>query len=266
MNVAVNWSKTNVTLQLTKHYFKKHGHCLKWRDYKENILEVGCGEGSVTAKVLYPYIKNHTQRLLATDKLEEMVTFAKQHNKMNRVDYQVMDIMNEQQVKALQNQFDHIFSLFLSHWIPDTRTMLSGFHQMLKMHGQILVIGFIDSYLNQCVEKLKKESKWRKYISANEIFANYTQYPKQYLENLLQELGFNVDVYDSEKTMLRKKNLIDTIRATMHFYPEKIPAELEESYIQDFLKCCHEMFQYIEEPDTYEVPYETMILIATKIK
>lgn len=121
MNHASLWFKTSITKQNAKFQLQKFEHLLKWKSDKETIIDAGCGEGSVTKEILYPAVKNNIQKILAVDRNEEMINFAKQNNQIEGIEYRVMDIMDQRLLKTVPNQFDHLFAIHLAHWIPDTR-------------------------------------------------------------------------------------------------------------------------------------------------
>lgn len=121
MNYAAKWSATDVNKVTILRHLKTYGHLLKWKDYKETCLEVGCGEGVMTKEILLPYIEDHIAKLVAVDILDGMIQFAKERNAHEKIDYQIVDILNDQFITTMQSQFDHVFSLFVSHLIPDTR-------------------------------------------------------------------------------------------------------------------------------------------------
>lgn len=71
---------------------------------------------------------------------------------------------------------------------------------MLKPNGQIFVISFTNKfYLNESFSKQFKEKKWTKYIPPEPVFANYTDNPTGYFENLLNNIGFELDLCHYEK-------------------------------------------------------------------
>lgn len=102
-------------------YLDKYSRLLKWQSYKENILDVGCGDGSVTTEVLYPYLEGHVERLEAIDLSEEMIRYAKTNNKLENVSYRTVDVNNDEDVRSLSMKFDHIFSFYCIHWILDQK-------------------------------------------------------------------------------------------------------------------------------------------------
>lgn len=121
MPYAELWTKTTASKEIASFYLKKFGHLLKWKDYKETILEVGCAEGSVTKELLFPFVKNHVKKLVAIDKLDDMISCAKKANTIAEIDFQVMDAMDGESVTKKANQFDHIFSTMVAHWITDNK-------------------------------------------------------------------------------------------------------------------------------------------------
>lgn len=121
MSYASVWAKNNITKPNAKLYLEKFGHLLKWQNYKENIMDAGCGDGCVTSEVLYPYVRKHAQKILAVDKLDGMIDYANKHNKIDEIDYQLVDVTDQNKTKGLANQFRHIFAFHLAQWIPDTK-------------------------------------------------------------------------------------------------------------------------------------------------
>lgn len=121
MSSASLWFKSCAPRQNATSQLGKFAHLLKWKNYKETILDAGCGEGSITKEILYPVVKNHSKKILSVDKSEVMINFAKKHNQVDDIDYQVMDVIDQAQVTKAANQFDRIFAIHLAQWIPNTR-------------------------------------------------------------------------------------------------------------------------------------------------
>lgn len=121
MSYASKWSNIDVNKRIVLRQLKNYCDLLKWKNYKENCIDVGCGEGTLTRQVLYPYIQNHIHKLEAIDNLDGMIQFAREHNSHEKIEYHTMDILNDRMIKNMLNQFDHLFSFFVSHLIPDTR-------------------------------------------------------------------------------------------------------------------------------------------------
>ncbi|GJQ66750.1 putative juvenile hormone acid methyltransferase [Trypoxylus dichotomus] len=261
------WTKTTVTKHIASFYLQKFGHLLKWKDYKEIVMEVGCAEGSVTKDILFPYIKNHMQKLVAIDKLNEMINCAKEGNVPKEIDFVVMDIMDKESVKKKLNQFDHIFSTLIAHWIPDNRSYLSNLYHMLKFGGQIFHTQLTNKQVvRSSFEKQFQEGKWTKYVPNEPVFADYTNEPVKYVQNLFCEVGFNVQFCQMKEEISIIENFGDFIRPLLHIYQhlDRIPNEKREDFFQYHINNCREICIYKGEPDVYEMHYQTIICVASK--
>ncbi|GJQ66755.1 hypothetical protein Trydic_g4695 [Trypoxylus dichotomus] len=122
--------------------------------------------------------------------------------------------------------------------MPDTKTMLKRFCQMLQPNGQIFATTLVDNFLNPSFLRQFKEPKWAKYIPNEHVFANYTDNPKQYLTSLSNDVGLRLELCDYEKRMIIVEDFTDFLRVIIRMFPhfEKVPAELREDYFQDHLK------------------------------
>lgn len=103
------------------HYLDKYAHLLKWRSNEEIILDVGCGDGSVTKEVLYPYLEDHVKKLEAVDLSESMIEFARTNYSMEKIEYKTLDLGSDEDIRTLTDKFDHIFSFYCTHWILDQK-------------------------------------------------------------------------------------------------------------------------------------------------
>lgn len=121
MDYSDMWCKTTASKNLASAILNKHRDSFKWKNYKENILEIGCGDGSLTKTVLYSFIGDHVQELVAIDKLDYMCNYAKANNAVEGIEYRFKDAMDADHVEEMKGQFDHIFAIFVAHWIPDTK-------------------------------------------------------------------------------------------------------------------------------------------------
>ncbi|GJQ73207.1 putative juvenile hormone acid methyltransferase, partial [Trypoxylus dichotomus] len=151
--------------------------------------------------------------------------------------FQVMDAVNQEEISRRRNQFDHIFSIYTAHWIPDNRTFISGLHTMLKSKGQIFIIIATDTAMHRAFAKQAIEGKWSKYIPDEPIFADYTEKPTTYFANLARDVGFNVEFCEAERDHVIIKQFPDLIRVMLHLnrFTDRIPSHLQEAYFQDHL-------------------------------
>lgn len=85
------------------------------------VLDIGCGPGSVTTKVIYQKLP-HFKKIIGMDYSEEMINFAKEAYKehLPKLEFEVGDI--EADPEAFSNYFeyfDHITSISLWQWLKN---------------------------------------------------------------------------------------------------------------------------------------------------
>lgn len=91
----------------------------------ERILDLGCGEGSLTEKILVA-----GARVVGVDASAEMVAAAKARGLDARL------ITAER--LPFENEFDAVFSNAVLHWVRDHDAMLAGVHRALKSGGRFV--------------------------------------------------------------------------------------------------------------------------------
>lgn len=117
MNNAVLYEKCNSlqkrdALLCLEEYASK----MRWKTSKNNILDIGCGDGSVT-NMLKKYIPTDF-KLLGCDISEKMVNFANDHHCNEQTSFTVLDIEGDLP-EGMKGKFDHVFSFYALHWIID---------------------------------------------------------------------------------------------------------------------------------------------------
>lgn len=98
---------------------KEYSRRIQWKGFEDRILDIGCGDGSVTVNLLRSHIPGEFE-LIGCDISEEMVRFANENYKDGNTNFIVQDIqahLNED----LINNFDHVFSFYALHWIKDQK-------------------------------------------------------------------------------------------------------------------------------------------------
>lgn len=85
----------------------------------DKILDVGCGDGTVTSELLFNMFprKNHT--LIGSDKLINMVNFAKTTFTRDGLSFRHLDIETKSLPRDMEENFDHVFSFNCLQWIED---------------------------------------------------------------------------------------------------------------------------------------------------
>src|SRR5437016_4855397 len=108
---------------------------MKWTREKEEILDYGCGAGSVTCKYFLPMAIQYNSSITAIDISDKMIEYANKFNAHPRIQYSCGTIMSED-FPLKDKQFDKIFSVYVFHFIKDYRKAFQNFYQILKPGGQ----------------------------------------------------------------------------------------------------------------------------------
>ena len=92
---------------------------------RERILDLGCGEGTLTEKIVAA-----GAMVVGIDTSEDMIAGARARG---------LDacVMNAEQM-TFEREFDAVFSNAVLHWVGDHDAMLSGVHRALKPGGRFV--------------------------------------------------------------------------------------------------------------------------------
>ncbi len=104
----------------------------------ERILDVGCGDGKVTAEIARAVRRGS---VVGTDASAEMITFAKKAfpaAKNSNLKFEISDAREIGGSRATNN-FDLIFSNAALHWVDDHEKILRGAAVALKPGGRLVV-------------------------------------------------------------------------------------------------------------------------------
>ncbi len=92
---------------------------------RERILDLGCGEGSLTQKIVAA-----GAIVVGIDASEDMIAGARTRG----LDAHVMNV----EEMAFDHEFDAVFSNAVLHWVCNHDAMLSGVHRALKPGGRFV--------------------------------------------------------------------------------------------------------------------------------
>ena len=216
----------------------------------ENVLDLGCGDGKVTAEISTIVIKGS---IIGVDNSAEMIKLAKdRHSKVTypNLSFQEMDVTN----LNFNNRFDLIFSNAALHWVKDQKPVIKGIFKSLKKGGMVFIQmggkGNAAGIVNVLTE-LQTEKKWDSYF--NEFnFPFYFPGTNEY-ESLLQDCGFTlnrIELIPKKKEHEGIESLKGWLRTTWLPYTQRVPEEEREKFIDIVSK------KYIER---YSINSESII-------
>ncbi|NTV79385.1 MAG: class I SAM-dependent methyltransferase, partial [Clostridiales bacterium] len=153
----------------------------------ERILDIGCGEGKVTAE-----IANHVPRgfVVGIDSSEEMIMFARSKFPEMKYPNLTFELMDARKLN-FNREFDIVFSNAALHWIVDHRSVLKGIKKSLKPSGKVLLqMGGKGNAASvfEILDVLLKNEKWSRYFK--DFSFPYGFYSPEEYKVWMNEAGF----------------------------------------------------------------------------
>ena len=122
----------------------------------ENILDLGCGDGAITAQ-----LANHVPNgyVIGIDASQGMIETAKKTHKSNNLKFELIDI----NTISYQKKFDIIISNATLHWVKDHKKLFAHVYSALKSNGIVRFNFAADGNCSNFFEVIKKTIKQQKY-------------------------------------------------------------------------------------------------------
>ena len=200
---------------------------------RENILDLGCGDGKVTAEIAAA-VPNGS--VLGVDNSTSMIALAQNKypvDKYPNLIFQLADARN----LPFDLQFEVVFSNAALHWVRDHGPVLDGIYKSLCPAGRILLqmggrgnAAAIISVLND----VKNTARWNPY------FANF-EFPYGFhdtgdYKSWLKQIGFHsvrAELIPKDMTHAGPAELVGWIRTTWLPYTQRIPEKQREAFIEE---------------------------------
>jgi trans-aconitate 2-methyltransferase len=203
---------------------------LKLRD-GENILDVGCGDGKVTAEIVRAVPAGF---VVGIDASPQMIAFAKKtfpSKKNPNLKFQVMDA---RKIKFAQ-QFDLIFSNAALHWVDDHEKILRGASAVLKSGGRLVVSCGGKGNAQDVFVALRPEmrlKRWREFFK--KMPTPYFFYAPDDYEKWLPKFGFKIQkikLAPKDATYESAEGFATWLRTTWIPYVQRVPENVCEEFI-----------------------------------
>lgn len=124
----------------------------------ENILDIGCGDGKITA-LISGYIPQG--KILGLDLSSDMIEFAR--NNFISSDYKNISFLQQDASSlSFHDKFDIIFSSFALHWVKDFYAFMIRVNKALKENGKVaftIPLG-ISEPLEQATSEAISDPSW----------------------------------------------------------------------------------------------------------
>ena len=129
----------------------------------ERILDVGCGDGKITAEIAS---RAPRASVVGVDPSGDMISFAQSHfgpTTRSNLRFEVADA----RCLPFKNEFDLVVSFNALHWIPEQDAALTSIRSALISGGKAqlrLVAAGARKSLENVVEETRRTSKWSAYF------------------------------------------------------------------------------------------------------
>ena len=197
----------------------------------EHILDVGCGDGKVTAEIARALPRGSATGI---DASAEMIAFAKKmfpRGKFSNLEFQVMDAREIN----FGRQFDHIFSNAALHWVDDHQQILRGAARALKAGGRLVVSCGGRGNAHDVFLALRPEmrlKRWREYF--RKMPRPYFFHSPADYEKWLPKFGFKIQglkLAPKDATYPGGDGFAAWLRTTWIPYVQRVPEGEREEFI-----------------------------------
>uniref|UniRef100_A0AB39A335 Juvenile hormone acid methyltransferase 2 n=1 Tax=Agrotis ipsilon TaxID=56364 RepID=A0AB39A335_AGRIP len=269
MNNAVLYEKCN-NLQKRDALLslEEYASLIKWKKSSNYILDIGCGDGSVT-NMLKKYIPTDF-KLLGCDISEKMVNFANDHHCNEQTSFTVMDIEGDVP-EGMKGKFDHVFSFYALHWIMNQERAFTNIYNLLNEDGELFTIFLAGAPVFDVYRVLARNNKWSKWLQdVDKYVSPYhdMKEPEKVVEKMLEKIGFVDYNVRCKNSVFVFEDLHVLKNAFKAVNPFKIPQEKYDDFMADYLNILKELQIMTKYNNNYETSvqfrYRLLIIYARK--
>lgn len=198
----------------------------------ERVLDIGCGDGRVTAGIASRLPQGS---VLGVDASREMIAFAKEHANLPNLEFQVANAAD----LPFHDEFDLVVSINALHWMPDPNPPVRGIRAALKVTGLAqlrLVVDGERKSLETVIEETRHLAKWAVYFrDFRDPYLHVT--PEQYAA-AVERNGLHVErIHVSSKVwdFQSRENFLASCKVTLVEWTRQLPETEKSAFINDVL-------------------------------
>ena len=226
-------------------YAKNSDAQLKWArsltgkinlsEYK-SILDVGCGDGKITADFAQSSPKS---RVVGVDASPEMIAYAKNKYPSSQYPNLTFDCVDARSLE-FKSEFDLVFSNATLHWVDNHQAFLNNANQALEDRARLIIScggkGNAAQILATFAE-LTAFNTWKPYFRD---FCNpYFFYGLENYQKWLEQAGFSIkrlELVPKDMTHQGEAGLAGWIRTTWMPFTKYVPEAKRSEFIAQFVE------------------------------
>jgi trans-aconitate methyltransferase len=197
----------------------------------EQILDIGCGDGKITAAVAQSVPRG---RVVGLDSSPEMIEFARRS--FPKLHCQLGDARE----MGFHEEFDWVISFASLHWVIDHHPVLAGIRRALRPGGRVLLQfggkGNADAVV-QAMSEVIARPRWAEYFTGFEFPWGF--YSPEGYEPWLRQAGLlpkRLALIPKDMTQEGPQGLKDWLRSTWMPYWERVPGDLRQEFFDQIVE------------------------------
>lgn len=195
----------------------------------EHILDVGCGDGKVTAELARAVPRGS---MTGVDASPQMIQFAKKACPPTEISNLKFQIMDARKIKSTR-RFDLVFSNAALHWVDDHQAILRGAASILKPGGRLIISCGGKGNAQDVFIALRPEmrlKRWREFF--RQMPTPYFFYAPGDYEKWLPKFGFKIQklkLAPKDATYEGAQDFATWLRTTWIPYVQRVPDKVGQA-------------------------------------
>jgi len=197
----------------------------------QHILDVGCGDGKVTAEIARAVPHGS---VMGVDASAEMIGFARKAFPPSEISNLKFQITDAREIR-FKTRFDLVFSNAALHWVDDHEAILRGAAAALKPGGRLVVSCGGKGNAHDVFLALRPEmrlKRWREFFRKMPL--PYFFYAPGDYEKWLPKFGFKIQklkLAPKGATYAGAEGFATWLRTTWIPFVQRVPENLREEFI-----------------------------------